>query len=113
METQGRPGQRKRWRWTLRPLYIYLCINICPVLTQHKSGVVMKRFFYALETKLQSVRTQTELELPATNATCTMAAFVSPAGVLRRKATDSLEIDNFYTVLCVYLRQQRSFCRSK
>lgn len=39
----------------------------------------------ASEAKLQSVRTQAELELPATNATCTMAAFVSLAGALIRK----------------------------
>lgn len=75
-----------------RQLYIYLCINICPVLTQHRRGVVMNEKSWkaeASEAKLQSERTRAELELPATNATCTMAAFVSPAGALMRKAIDS------------------------
>lgn len=83
-----------------RQLYIYLCINICPVLTQHGRGVAtnvklrdLKSFrkekAEASAAKLQSVRTQAELELPATNATRTMAACVPPAGALMRKATDS------------------------
>ena len=39
--------------------------------------------------ELQSARTPTEPELPATNAGRTMAAFVSAAGALMRKAIDS------------------------
>lgn len=86
METQVRPRQRRRWRWILLCINIY--VNICPVLTQHVK-CCNEKVFYALVGKLQSERTQTELELPVTNATSTMAASVSPAGALRRKATDS------------------------
>lgn len=57
-----------------RQLYIYLCINICPVLNHQR---------------LSRSR-------PATNATCTMSSFVSPAGALMRKAIDSHRLDHFY-----------------
>lgn len=64
-------------------MYLYPCINICHKLTRHRRGVVMnkKRVLHP-EAKLQS-----ELEsLRKTHTTLTMAASVSPAGALIRKA---------------------------
>lgn len=34
-------GAQEEEEMDTRQLYIYLCINICPVLTQHGRGVAM------------------------------------------------------------------------
>lgn len=77
-------------------IYIHICINICPVLTQHRAGGCDER--EAVEKckrkKSRSIRGEAtvgeaEPELSATNAARTTAAFVSPAGALTKKAIDS------------------------